>query len=257
MDADERVRALEEIRPSALHAVPTAVRIWRRPNLAQLSNGAFVLERFRLSQQFSIGHGIARRRVGHLARAHERVEEIGPRLHHVDAKDRSPRVADEDDLVLAQLLAQQVGELDAVLRHARDRDGLRRRIRVLSECSAGAALIPLDDGEVLQPQPEPGVAPRIGRVARSAVKKEQHRVIPVFSANRDPLLDAADLDVPGFIDAVWRGDGVVARVPRAQGRPCRFELLGVGAGRRILPAGRGGDANEEAVVATIRRLLVS
>jgi hypothetical protein len=50
-----------------------------------------------------------------------------------------------------------VGELDAVLRHARDRDGLRRRIRVLSECSAGAALIPLDHGDVLQPQPEPGV----------------------------------------------------------------------------------------------------
>ena len=45
-----------------------------------------------------------------------------------------------------------------------------------AECSAGAALIPLDHCEVLQPQPESGVAPRVGRVARSAVKKEQHRV---------------------------------------------------------------------------------
>jgi hypothetical protein len=152
-------------------------------------------------------------------------------------------VADENDLVLPQMLAQQVGELDAVLRHARERDGLRRRIRVLSECSAGAALIPLDDGEVLQPQPEDGVAPRISR-PRSAVEKEQHRVIPVFSANRDPLLDAAYLDVPSFIDAVWRGDGIVARVPRAKGRPCRL-VLDIGACRRILPAGCGGDANEE------------
>ena len=204
-----------------------------------------LLEHLRLRQQFSICHGVARRRVGHLARANERVEEIGPRLRHVDAKDRSPRVADENDLVLPQLLAQQVGELDAVLRHARDRDGLRRRLRVLSECSAGAALIPLDHREVLQPQPEPGITPRVGRVARSAVKKEQHRVVSVFSANRDPLLDAADLDVPRLVDAVCSGDGVIAHIPRAQGCPCRFELLAVGAGRRILPGGRDGDANKK------------
>ena len=154
-------------------------------------------------------------------------------------------MADENDLVLPQLLAQHVGELDAVLGHARDRDGLRRRIRVLSECSAGASLIPLDHREVLQPQPEPGITPRVGRVARSAVKKEQHRVVPVFSANRDPLLDAANLDVPRLVDAVWSGDGVIARIPRAQGCPCCFELLAVGAGRRILPGGRDGDGNKK------------
>jgi hypothetical protein len=42
---DERVRALETIRPLALHAIPTAVRIWGRPNLAQLPNGVLILER--------------------------------------------------------------------------------------------------------------------------------------------------------------------------------------------------------------------
>ena len=41
---DERVRTLEEIGPFALHAVPTTIRIWRRPNLAQLSNGALILK---------------------------------------------------------------------------------------------------------------------------------------------------------------------------------------------------------------------
>jgi hypothetical protein len=76
------------------------------------------------------------------------------------------------------------------------------------------------------------------------VKKEQHGVVSVFSANRDPLLDTTHLDVPGFIDAIWRGDGVVARVPRAEERPCRF-VLDVGSGRRILPGGRCGDVNEE------------
>ncbi|WP_157899105.1 hypothetical protein [Luteitalea pratensis] len=86
---DEPVRALEQIRPLALHAIPTAVRIWGRANLAQLPTGARILEHLRLRQQFPIRHGVARRRVGHLARANERVEEVGPRLRHVDAKDRS------------------------------------------------------------------------------------------------------------------------------------------------------------------------
>ena len=143
------------------------------------------------------------------------------------------------------MFAQHVGELDAVLRHTRDRDGLAWRIPVPAECSSGTALIPLDDGEVLQPQPEPSVAPRVRRVARSAVKKEQHRVVPVFSTNRDPLRDAADLDVLGFVDPVRRVDGVVTKVPRAHKIPSGVELLGVGASRGYLPAGRRHDRNEK------------
>ena len=76
------------------------------------------------------------------------------------------------------------------------------------------------------------------------MKKQQHGVVSVFSANRDPLLDTTDLDVLAFIDAVWRNDGVVARVPRAQERPRRF-VLHVGSGWSILPGGRDGDANDE------------
>src|SRR6185436_15115003 len=56
---NECVRAFEKIRPLALHAVPTTVRIWRRANLAQLSNGAFVPDRFGLLQQLAIGHRVA------------------------------------------------------------------------------------------------------------------------------------------------------------------------------------------------------
>src|SRR4029453_874652 len=68
---------------------------------------------------------------------------------------------------------------------------------------------------------------------------------PSIGTNRDPLLDAADLDVPRLVDAVWSGDGVIARIPRAQGCPCRFEHLAVGAGRRSLPGGRDANKKQE------------
>jgi hypothetical protein len=40
------------------------------------------------------------------------------------------------------------------------------------------------------------------------VEEQQDRILPVFATNGDPLLDAADLDVPAFIDAVGIGDGI-------------------------------------------------
>jgi hypothetical protein len=39
------VISFEEIRPFALHAVPTAIRTWWRPDLAQLSKCALILDR--------------------------------------------------------------------------------------------------------------------------------------------------------------------------------------------------------------------
>jgi hypothetical protein len=96
---------------------------------------------------------------------------------------------------------------------------------ILPQRPAGTALIPLNDGEVLQPRPERGVTPRIGRVAGPTVQKEQDRIVPVFAADRDPLLDAAELDVSGVIDAVRRCDGVVLRVPIAYEGHHRVQLL--------------------------------
>ena len=142
-------------------------------------------------------------------------------------------MADEHDLVLAQRFDQQRRELDAVLHQAIDGDRLRRRAAVLAERPGGAALIPLHDGEVLQPQPESRVPPRVGGVARTAVQKQQHRVVAILAANRDPLLDAAHLDVLRLVDPVGRRDRVVAGVSRAHELEHRFELLAVGTGRGL------------------------
>ena len=54
---------------------------------------------------------------------------------------------------------------------------------------------------------------------------QQDRIAAIFTTNGDPLLDAANLDVAGFIDAIWRRDGVVPRVAIAYRGEHRIELL--------------------------------
>jgi hypothetical protein len=135
----------------------------------------------------------------------------------------------EDELVRAQLAPQQFGQLDAVLRHARDGDRPGRRAAVLAERPAGAALVPLHDGEVFRPSAEAGISPRVDRIARSAVQEQQHRIVPVVAADGDPLLDAADLDEPGLVNAVRGGGGEVARISRPEEGKGRVEFLQVGA----------------------------
>ena len=57
-------------------------------------------------------------------------------------------MTDEDDLVLLQVLAEVLRELDAVGDHTLDGEHRRARGAVLTQGPAGAALIPLHDGEV-------------------------------------------------------------------------------------------------------------
>ena len=66
------------------------------------------------------------------------------------------------------------------------------------------------------------------------MQNEQDGIVAVFAANGDPLLDTANLDVSGFINAVRIGDGVVLRVPFAQEFHHRFQLLNL----RIVPLPR-------------------
>jgi len=80
------------------------------------------------------------------------------------------------------------------------------------------SLIPLNDREGLQPRSKLGITPWIGGVARTAVQEEKHGIAAIFAANRDPLLDPADRDVPAFVDAVRRRNGVIARVSLAHER---------------------------------------
>src|SRR5947209_495626 len=111
-----------------------------------------------------------------------------------------------------QPLFQQFRKLDPVLDHSFGGDGGGSRGSVSSEGSSGAPLIPLDDGEILQPVSKTCVPPRIGCIAGPAMQEQQHRILAVFAANRDPLLKSADLDVAPFVDSVWSSDRVVARI---------------------------------------------
>src|SRR5204863_534376 len=100
-------------------------------------------------------------------------------------ENRTPGMADENDLVLVQGLAEHLGELDSVLRHAIDSDRRRHRRSALSERSGCAPLIPLHDREGLQPRSKRGVAPRIGGIAGTAVQEKQDRIAAIFAANGD------------------------------------------------------------------------
>ena len=122
---------------------------------------------------------------------------------------------DEDDFVLLQLLQQQFRKIYAILNHPVDGDGGGDRRSVSSEGSSGAPLVPLDDGEILQPVAKTCVPPGIGRIAGPSMQEQQHRVLAVFAANRDPLLEAADLNIVRFVDSVWSGDRIVPRVASA------------------------------------------
>jgi hypothetical protein len=45
------------------------------------------------------------------------------------------------------------------------------------------------------------------------VEKQENRIVTVFTANRDPLFDPADGDISGFVNALYRVNGVVFRIP--------------------------------------------
>ncbi|MFD7846011.1 hypothetical protein ACFV4K_24095 [Nocardia sp. NPDC059764] len=45
---------------------------------------------------------------------------------------------------------------------------------------------------------------------------EQHRVVAMLAADRDPLVDPADADEAGFVDTVRGGDAQPLRVLRAR-----------------------------------------
>jgi hypothetical protein len=76
---------------------------------------------------------------------------------------------DENDFVLLKPSRQQFSKLDAILNHPVDRDGGGGRRSVSSEGSSGAPLVPLDDGEILQPVAKTCVPPGIGRIAGSSM----------------------------------------------------------------------------------------
>jgi hypothetical protein len=66
------------------------------------------------------------------------------------------------------------------------------------------------------------------------MEEEEHRIAPIFAANRDPLRHAPELDVIRLIDRVRGRDRIVPRVPIAFEVQKRVELPQIGIAGRIL-----------------------
>src|SRR6516162_2200606 len=110
-------------------------------------------------------------------------------------------MTDDDDLVLVEMFPQILGQFDAVLGHAINGHGRSHGFSGLPESLTSTPLIPLHYREVLFPGSEKREGPGIRDVTRTAVQKQQHGIAAVLAANGDPLLDPADVDVTGFVNA--------------------------------------------------------
>src|SRR5882762_8818752 len=111
-------------------------------------------------------------------------------------------MTEDDDFVFTQMLLQILSHLDPVLGHAINGHCGRHRGACLSKRSASTPLVPLHHREVLFPRSKKQEGPGIGDVARPAVQKQQHGTAAVLAANCDPLLDTANSDVAGLVNAL-------------------------------------------------------
>src|SRR5215469_14487142 len=101
-------------------------------------------------------------------------------------------MAQDDDLLFAELAAEIFGELDAIFGDAVESD-FGRVCAVAAEGVASTALIPLHHGEGLFPWPvDFGLRPL--RFAWASVDDEQHGVRAVVAANADPLINTTKRD---------------------------------------------------------------
>src|SRR5580765_5901855 len=105
-------------------------------------------------------------------------------------------MSDEDDLRLAETLANDVDELVEIGKKLRDGHGRCRN--ALVERPACTALIPVDDGEALL---ECGVEDaeewRV-RKPGAAVQKDECRILEVAPTNHHTLIHAAYGSIAGF-----------------------------------------------------------
>src|ERR1700730_12814518 len=110
---------------------------------------------------------------------------------------------DQDNPVLMKMHSKIFGHFDAVSCHLRQGHGRRNRFAGCAKSASGATLVPLNDGEIFFPR-LPARRHRNGRTTRATVNKEDNRIVAIFAANLNPLVDAADFYVHSFLDAVWR-----------------------------------------------------
>lgn len=145
--------------------------------------------------------------VGDLARADVGVQPFGMTARELHANVAAPGMAEQEDLLLAQVSAKERDHLLGVVDEALGLHRRRHGLGIIDQVGlAGAALVPVDHHEVfLQCE---RVAPREGRFdeARAAVKDQQHRITAVAAADGDELVDPTDANGFRALDAIRRHD---------------------------------------------------
>jgi hypothetical protein len=127
------------------------------------------------------------------------VDQIGPALDQGQAGQGAHRLGQQDHLVDAQVLAEELDDLDGVGDPAVEAHLPAAGLAVAAQGLARPAVVPLDDREVLFPGPQGQGEDRI-RPARPAMQDQQHRVVAVLAPQLDLLVDPTHLDEP-LLDA--------------------------------------------------------
>lgn len=94
-------------------------------------------------------------------------------------------MAEDEDLLLAEGLANPLDQLLCIGLHSIDRERRSDGGRIVGDIGlARAALVPLDDGEVFVPALREVPARRHGHPAGAAMEHEQHGIARVSAADR-------------------------------------------------------------------------
>jgi hypothetical protein len=139
--------------------------------------------------------------VGHVdvqVGGHQGVEQVRPAFDQGHSRERAHRLGQQDHLVLAQVPAEELGDLDGVGDPAVEGHLAAAGLAVAAQGLAGPAVVPLDHREVLLPGPQGQGEDRVGPTW-PAMQDKQHGIVAVLPPDLDPLVDPTDLDV-AFLD---------------------------------------------------------
>jgi hypothetical protein len=116
------------------------------------------------------------------------MDQVGGALGQGQAGQGAHRLGQQDHLVDAQVLAQELDDLDGVGHPTLEGHLPAAGLAVAAQGLARPAVVPLDHREIPLPGPQGQGEDRVGP-ARPAVQDQQHRVVAVLAPELDPLVD--------------------------------------------------------------------
>ena len=179
----------------------------------------FVVPALRFGQSVGVRQRLGGRTVANLCRT-DVDRDFRRKSRGVDrAERRAPGVAQDRDLLRTETPAHDVDEFVEIDDELIERHRGSRNVAI--ERLAGAALIPMDDGEVpLERGIEMAEEAHLTD-ARTTVQNDQGGIGDVLSADHHPLIDPAQTDVLDLRDAV-RED--IAIWPSERRTPARWPI---------------------------------